>query len=183
MNKSSFCVLVALCAFTTTAHSQTTVTPKKNGPVTAFRYRCVVPAGWEPGKTKIASFLDGIVSKEQPVFHNSHGQGLMTCSAIIDVDGKVTDAMIANYSHQRKCGLGFAREHSPSGELFAFFVNQKDKPIRAPLYQSVRTGPRHFANVYVVSGNKLFWVSFSSSDREMAKDALKVARSYKPANN
>ena len=114
-------------------HCQTVLVPEVKGPAIVFPYKCVIPTGWVRGSTSLASFLDGIVAKEQPVFHQKRGDALMSITSIIDLDSAVTKGMVANYSRLRKHGLDIAHEQIPSGELYAYFINSEKKAIRAPL--------------------------------------------------
>lgn len=196
MNKACHCisaVLIAVIAF-----GQTAFVPKIMGPTTEFRYKCVLPKGWVPGPTAQTSFLE-LSFKGQPVFHKSRGQALMSFFSAIANDEKLVPQQIALYDRACKHGCAIAFEHTLSGELYAFFMNTSGKPLRMPALKRGATygslfpvnpkgtggllEPRHYAQLLVIKGKRIFRITFSSSQRDMVSDALAVAKSFHPVSN
>jgi hypothetical protein len=179
MSRWCFLLICALCAESCLA--QTVFEPTKLTPTTGYRFRCVLPKGWAAGMNESATYLD-YGFKDQLIFCDKTGQSLIGITSTIDADGSLAKQSIDVYATQVKRGLGITHQRIGSGDLYAFFMNRKDKPYRSILIKghAQKSLPRHFAQIFVISNKHLFYVSFSSFDRDMVKDALAVAKSYKP---
>jgi hypothetical protein len=196
MTRTCSCIAAVLTA--ALCRSQTVFVPKTQGPTTEFRYKCVLPKGWVPGPTAETSFLEASY-KGQPVFHKRRGLALMSFFSAIVNDVKLVPQQIALYEGARKHGCAIVQEHALSGELYAFFMNTSGKPLRMPalkrgasfgaLFPANPKGsggllePRHYAQLFVINGKRIFRITFSSSQRDMVSDALAVARSFRPVRD